>query len=68
MKVEWIYGTSLNRTCIHVGNMSIKGIVAPNMKTPMQNLNVLQNTSLNLVMNLADTVARGIYNTINYNE
>ena len=48
--------------------MSIKGIVAQNMKTPMQNLNVLQNTSLNLVMNLADTVARGIYNTINYNE
>ena len=46
--------------------MNIKGIVAQNMCTAMQNLSVLQNTSLNLVMNLANTVSRGIYNTINY--
>lgn len=46
--------------------MNIKGIVGQNMRTPMQNLNMLQNTSLNLVMNLAEVVANGIYNTINY--
>lgn len=48
--------------------MNIKGIVAQNMRNSMQNLNVLQNTSLNLVMNLSDIVASGVYNTINYQE
>lgn len=59
-------GTGLNKKCIHVGNMSIQGIVAQNMRTALQNLNMLQNTSLNLVMNLADIVASGIYNVVNY--
>ena len=59
-------GTSLNKTCIYVGHMNIKGVVARDTNGPMQNFNVLQNTSLNLVMNLADIVSNGIYNIINY--
>ena len=46
--------------------MNIKGIVAENTSSAANNFCVLQNTSLNLVMNLANVVSRGIYNTINY--
>lgn len=46
--------------------MNIKGIVARDLKVPMQNLRLLQNTPLKLVMKLADVVTSGIYNIINY--
>ena len=46
--------------------MNIKGIVAKNTGNTAENLSILQNTSLNLVMNLADVVSSGIYNIINY--
>lgn len=59
-------GTSIKRTYIDVGHMNIKGIVAENTSSATNNFCVLQNTSLNLVMNLANVVSRGIYNTINY--
>ena len=59
-------GTGLNKRCINIGNMCIQGVVAQNTRNSMQNLNMLQNTSLNLVMNLADVVSSGIYNVINY--
>lgn len=59
-------GSSLNRQCINVGNMSIKGIVGRNCKSVNQNLCTLQNVPLSRVVNLADIVSSGIYNTINY--
>lgn len=46
--------------------MSIRGIVGKNCKNAKQNLMVLQNVALSRVVNLADIVSSGIYNTINY--
>ena len=60
-------GSSLNRQCINVGDMSIKGIVGRNCRNANQNLNTLQNVPLSRVVNLSDVVSSGIYNTINYN-
>ena len=64
--MAYTYGAGLNKKCIHIGDMSIKGIVAQNFGNPQQNLRILQNTPLGLVMNLADIVSNGIYNVINY--
>lgn len=64
--MEWIYGKGLSKTCIHIGDMSIQGIVAQNLRNSMQNFRMLQNTSLGLVMSMADIVSKGIYNIINY--
>ena len=51
---------------IEVGDISIKGIVAKDHNMPRCNYQELQNTSLNIVMNLADITAEGIYNVIKY--
>ena len=59
-------GTSINKKCVYVGHMNIKGIVACKTQNATDNFNMLQNTSLNLVMNLADVVSNGIYSVINY--
>ena len=59
-------GAGLNKRFNCVGDVSIKGIVARNMRAPNYNLRILQNIPLNLVMNMADTVARGIYNVIKF--
>ena len=45
--------------------MSIKGIVSKDLKYSKYNFKLLQNASLNLIMNMADVVAHGICNTIN---
>lgn len=58
-------GSGVNKRNIYVGNMSIKGIVSKDLRNPKYNFKLLQNTSLNLVMNMADCVAQGIYNVIN---
>lgn len=59
-------GSSLNRQSITIGDMSIRGIVGKNCRNANQNLMVLKNVPLNRVVNLADIVSSGIYNTINY--
>ena len=59
-------GSSLNRNCITVGDMSIKGIVGRNCRNANQNLITLQNVPLSRVVNMADVVSTGIYNSINY--
>lgn len=58
-------GRGLNKKSIYVGDISIKGIVSKDLKKPQYNFRVLQNTSLGLIMNMADCVAEGIYNVIN---
>lgn len=58
-------GNGLDKKCYTIGDVSIKGVVAPNYSEPKCNFRVLQNTSLNLVMDLADVTANGIYNVIN---
>ena len=56
-------GSGLNKKLIEIGNMSIKGIVAKNTYNTKCNFNILQNTHLSLIMNMADIVTSGIYNT-----
>lgn len=58
-------GRGLNKKSIYVGDISIKGIVSKDLKKPQYNFRLLQNTSLGLIMNMADCVAEGIYNVIN---
>ena len=58
-------GKALNKKINYVGDLSIKGIVSQNVNVPQYNFKLLQNTSLSLVMNMADVVSSGIYNVIN---
>lgn len=58
-------GNALNKNINYIGNLSIKGIVSQNVNNPQYNFKLLQNTSLGMVMNMADVVSSGIYNVIN---
>lgn len=58
-------GSGLNRKNIYVGDMSIKGVVSKNLNNPKYNFKSLQNAPLNLIMNMADSVAQGIRHVIN---
>ena len=42
---------------LYVGDISIKGIVSKNLKNYKNNFMLLQNTPLNLIMNMADLVS-----------
>ena len=57
-KKPLIPGLALNKELPAVGDMSITGIV--NVSGSFEFL-VLQNTRLNIVMNLADSISKGIY-------
>lgn len=59
-------GKGTNKNIIEVGDISIKGIVAQDYKIPRYNFSTLQNTSLNLVIKLANITAEGIYNVVKY--
>ena len=50
-------GKSIGRRNIYVGDLSIKGVVSRNLNNPQKNFRLLQNTSLNLIMNMADLVS-----------
>ena len=54
----------MSRIVENIGDMSIKGVVAKKSNNPRCNLNLLQNTRLSLVLNMADIVSSGIYNVI----
>lgn len=58
-------GSGLNKKSIYIGDVSIKGIVAKDLKKPQYNFKLLQNTPLGLIMNMAECTAYGIYNVIN---
>lgn len=66
------FGGAINKGRKEVGNISIKAIIGKNYKTTHQNMELLQNTSLNFVMNLVDIVSEGIVEIIkkenNYSE
>lgn len=55
-----------SKDMIEVGDISIKGIVARDFKLSKYNFRELSNTSLNIVMNLANITSDGIYNVIKY--
>lgn len=57
-------GSGVNRQIANIGDMSIKGVVATNLNNPRFNMKLLQNVRLNLVMSMADIVAKGIYNVV----
>lgn len=57
--------SGLDRKSIYVGDVSIKGVVSKNFNNPKYNFKLLQNTPLNLIMNMADAVAEGIDTVIN---
>lgn len=58
-------GRGLYKKSTYIGDISIKGIVARNYKNSRCNFRILQNTSLNFIMNMANLVSKGIYNVIN---
>lgn len=61
-----ILGNSCNQSGITVGDMSIRAVVGRNCRNASQNLTVLQSVPLSRVVNLAEIVSSGIYNSINY--
>lgn len=58
-------GSSFYKRNIYVGDMSIKGVVSRDLNNPKYNFKLLQNTSLNLIMNMADLVVKGISKVLN---
>ena len=59
-------GKGLNKKVIPIGDIGIKAVVAKDYKFAKYNFSSLANTSLNLVMKLANTTADGIYTVIKY--
>lgn len=53
-------GKGLEKNSIKVGNISIKAVVGKKEKNIKKNMEILQNTSLNMVVNLAEIVSNGI--------
>ena len=53
-------GMGLGKNIAQIGNISIKGVVGKKERSKKKNMQILQNTSLNMVMNLADIVSNGI--------
>lgn len=57
-------GVAINKERREVGNISIKAIIGKNYKRVDKNMELLQNTSLNFVMDLVDIVSGGILEII----
>ena len=60
------FGKGTNKKMIEVGDISIKAVVARDYKNDRYNFRELQNTSLNIVLKLANITSEGIYNVIKY--
>lgn len=60
------FGKGTSKNILEVGDISIKAIVAKDYKIPRYNFQNLQNTSLNIVIKLADITSKGIYDVIKY--
>jgi putative sporulation protein YyaC len=61
-------GSGLKKEKLEIGDISITAVVGKDYQIPKYNFKALQNISLNVVMNLADIVANGIYETIKTQE
>ena len=59
-----VLGKGLGKDKTYIGDMSIKGVVAKDFENIKQNLCILQNINLGFVMNMAETVANGIFDSI----
>ncbi len=59
-----ILGSSIRRERYVIGDMYIKGITARDFCNSRKNFSILQNTRLNIVIQMADVVANGIYESI----
>lgn len=59
-------GKGLQKNLPMVGDASIKAVVAKEYRFPKATFSALQNVSLNLVMNLAEKTADGIYEILKY--
>lgn len=53
-------GKGLQKNIAQIGNISIKGVIGKKRKSRKKNMEILQNTSLNIVMNMASIVSNGI--------
>lgn len=58
-------GSGINKRNLYIGDISIKGIVAKDLKNPKHNFNTLQNMPLSVIIDMAECVSTGIYNVIN---
>lgn len=65
-KEKTILGKGINKNTLTIGDISIKAVVGKDYKIPKYNFNILQNISLNSVMQLSNILADGIYETIQY--
>ena len=57
-------GSGLDKKSLKVGDIGIKGIVSKNLGNPKYNFILLQNTSLNLIMNMVNMTVRGIHDVL----
>ena len=53
-------GIGIKKQCINIGNISIRAVVGKKSNNLKNNMEILQNTSLNMIMNLAQTVSDGV--------
>ena len=63
---ETVLGKGIGKQKIAIGDISIKAVVAKDCKMPMHNFQMLQNISLQFVMEMADIVADGIFEVMQY--
>lgn len=61
-------GRAINKFNKEIGHISIKAIIGENHKKLDKNMQLLQNTSLNFVMELVDIVSMGIIEILNNSE
>ena len=57
-------GKGIKEKGIRVGNISIRAIIGKKENTSRKNMDILQNTSLNMVIKLAEIVSNGIIEVI----
>lgn len=57
-------GSGIGKSRLKIGDMSIKGVVARNLGNAKHNFELLQNTNLGFVLDMAETVSDGIYASI----
>lgn len=66
-KKATMLGKGLHKNQVQIGDISIKAVVGKDYKIPKYNFQILQNVSLNFVMQLADNLVEEIMEYIQYN-
>ena len=60
-------GIGIGKESINIGDISIRAIIGKREKIDSRNMEVLQNTSLNMVINLANLVSKGVIEVLQEN-